>query len=176
MVSWHTEAMVSFDPDLVGIWIVPGERRTYEVMADGSYHIADPEEPVRFDDGGAVMIWGPRRHRRLEGSGATPLGRWRAEATGEDWVFAADGGYTVTAGGQADIGIWALRRGGTALWTRELNAQLTANGAEVTFHPIAGGPVRFGYTVKDGVWTLLDPRDWSELARYVAPGAVRKTG
>lgn len=168
--------MTAIDPDLVGVWIVPGEHRTYEVMGDGSYHIADPEEPLQFEQGGEVMTWGPRRHVRLEGSGTTPVGRWHEDASGDEWVFQGDASYSVTGGGQTDIGIWSLRSNGAALWTRELNAQLAANGAEITFHPIAGGSVTFGYTVKDGVWVLLDRQTWAELARYVSPARAGRTG
>ncbi len=168
--------MSTIDPDLIGIWIIPGEPATYEVMSDGSYHVADPEEPLSFEDGGATMVWGPRRHMRLDGSGKTPVGKWREAASRDEWVFERDGSYSVTGQGNTDTGIWALRSGGTALWTRELNAQLSSNGAQVTFTPVSGGSYTFGYTVADGVWTLLDANDWTELARYVSPSAMAKTG
>ena len=90
--------------------------------------------------------------------------------------FRAMPAIALPAGGQTDIGIWSLRSNGAALWTRELNAQLVSNGAEVTFHPVAGGSVTFGYTVKDGVWVLLDRQTWAELARYVSPARTGGRG
>ncbi len=167
--------MSSLDPDLIGIWILPGKPQTYEVLGDGTYHVADPEEPLSFEDGGATMVWGPRRHMRLDGSGTSPVGRWREEDSQDEWQFNADGSYAVTGQGNTDTGIWALRSGGTALWTRELNAHITSDGAQVTFDAINGTSVTFGYTVADGVWTLLDPTDWRELARYVSPSTIAQT-
>lgn len=160
------------DPGLVGIWIVPGEPRTYEVDTGGGYHVADPESPVSFEAGGAVMLWEGEAHDRLSGSGATPQGRWRGRDTGADWDFAADGGYTVTLDGATDRGIWALRQNGTALWTREEVATLTTTGAEVTYALREGGTVTYGYTVGGGVWTLHDPKTWAELARLVDPASL----
>ena len=87
--------------------------------ANGVYHVADPESPVTFEAGGAVMQWEGEAHDRLSGAGLTPEGRWRGRVTGAEWEFAADGGYTVTLDGATDRGIWALRQDGAALWTRE---------------------------------------------------------
>lgn len=160
------------DPQLIGIWIVAGEPRTYEVDAAGVYHVADPESPVRFDAGSTVMQWEGEAHDRLSGSGATPEGRWRGRDTGAEWDFAADGRYTVTLDGATDRGIWALRQGGTALWTREEVATLTTTGAEVTYSLREGGTVTYGYTVGGGVWTVHDPSTWVELARFVDPATL----
>jgi hypothetical protein len=156
------------DPDLVGIWIVPGQPQTYEVTSDGAYHVADPEEPLAFEQGGTVMIWGARRHTRLDGAGETPVGRWTEDASGDDWVFAADGSYAITAGGATDTGIWALRDAGSSLWTRETRAQITSDGAHLTFRTGPSDEFRYGYTVADGIWRLLDPETWAELTRYVS--------
>ncbi|MBF9058135.1 hypothetical protein HKCCSP123_02960 [Rhodobacterales bacterium HKCCSP123] len=160
------------DPGLVGIWIVPGEPRTYEVDADGVYHVADPESPVSFEAGGAVMHWEGEAHDRLSGITEPPEGRWRGRDTGAEWVFGGDGSYTVTLDGATDRGIWALRREGAALWTREEVATLTTTGAEITYALREGGTVTYGYTVGGGVWTLHDPATWVELARLVDPGAL----
>jgi hypothetical protein len=164
--------MSAIDPRLVGIWVVPGEPRTYEVDAEGLYHVADPESPVTFEEGGRVMQWEGEAHDRLSGAGATPEGRWRGRVTGAEWDFAADGGYTVTLDGATDRGIWALRQGGTALWTREEVARLTTTGAEVTYDLREGGTVTYGYTVEAGVWTLLDPTTWAVLTRFIDPATL----
>jgi len=168
--------MSSIDPDLIGIWIVPGAGATYEVAPDGSYHVADPEAELQFEDDGATMLWGAVRLVRMQGAGDTPLGRWKDEASGEIWWFARDGQYEVTAPGLLDRGIWALRDGGTALWIREYRARLETNGAQVLFHPVDGAPLTYGYTVANGAWTLHDATTWAELARYLDPAALAATG
>jgi len=160
------------DPRLVGIWVIPGEPRTYEVDAEGGYHVADPESPVTFEEGGNVMHWEGEAHERQSGAGETPEGRWRGRDTGADWTFASDGTYEVTLDGATDIGIWALRQGGSALWTREEVARLVTDGAQVTYTLRDGGTVVYGYTVKDGAWTLHDPKTWDELARFVDPSVL----
>jgi hypothetical protein len=164
--------MSGIDPDLVRVWIVPNEDRTYEVDATGGYHVADPESPVTFEQDGAVMVWDGEAHDRLSGAGATPEGRWCGRDTGTIWAFDADGTYSVALDGATDTGIWTLRQEGPTLWTREQVAQLEANGAEVTFHLRDGHVMRYGYTVKDGVWTLHDPESWTRLARYIDPAAL----
>jgi hypothetical protein len=162
----------SLDPDLIGIWIVRGKPVTYEVTGDGGYHVADPEEPLSFEQDGAVMIWGGRRHERQDGSGQSPVGRWIEPASGDAWLFEPDGRYEITGAGATDTGIWALRDGGAALWTRELTAQISTNGAQVTFDTVSGGSFIYGYTVKDGVWSLLDPTTWVAVTRYVTPARL----
>lgn len=162
----------SLDPDLIGIWIVRGKPVTYEVTGDGGYHVADPEDPLSFEDGGAVMIWGGRRHDRQDGSGQSPVGRWIEAASGDTWLFEADGRYEVSGDGSTDTGIWALRDGGAALWTRELTARITTDGAQVTFVTVGGDSFTYGYTVDDGVWSLLDPTTWVAVTRYVTPARL----
>jgi hypothetical protein len=164
--------MSGIDPRLIGIWVVPGEPRTYEVDAHGVYHVADPESAVTFEAGGAVMQWEGEAHDRLSGAGLTPEGRWRGRVTGAEWEFAADGGYTVTLDGATDRGIWALRQEGATLWTREEVATLTTTGAEVTYALREGGTATYGYTVEAGVWTLLDPASWAVLARFIDPATL----
>ncbi|NKX43171.1 hypothetical protein [Roseicyclus persicicus] len=164
--------MSAVDPDLVGVWIVAGEPRTYEVEADGGYHVADPESPVAYEQGGAVMIWEGEAHDRLAGAGATPEGDWRGRDTGALWSFAADGTYTVTLDGATDTGIWAAGQDGATLWTRERVATLATNGAQVTYTLREGGTATYGYTVGGGIWTLHDPVSWVELARFVDPATL----
>ena len=168
--------MSGLDPAIVGVWIVPGLRRTYEVDAAGGYHVADPEGAIAFVQGGAVMVWEGEPHDRRSGAGATPEGRWIGRETGAEWVFAADGSYTATLDGQTDTGIWALREDGRALWTRELVATLTTAEGLVDFALRAGGVSRYGYAVADGVWTLHDPVTRAELARFVDPGRLAAGG
>ncbi len=166
--------MTAIDPDLVRVWIVPGEPFTYEVDAAGDYHIGGPEQPVGFEADGAVMTWASEVYDRLDGAGATPVGRWTERSTGAEWDFAADGSYTVTWDGEVDHGLWALRQGDTMLWTREWRAKLATNGAEVSFTVRDGTVSTYGYTVGAGVWTLFDPVSWAELTRYLDPAALSK--
>lgn len=167
--------MTAVDPAIIGVWIVPGLRRTYEVDDNGGYYVADPETPIYFEDGGAVMIWEDEAHDRLSGTGLTPEGAWRGRDTGAEWRFAPDGSYEVRLDGVTDTGIWALRRDGAALWTRELVAMLTTDGATVTFALFANGEATYGYTAGAGVWTLHDATTWAELARFVAPDRIGPT-
>lgn len=167
------------DPDLIGIWLLPGEPQTYEVEGDGSYHIADPDEPVRFEENGAAMIWGGRRFSRAQGDGDTPVGTWCEDATGDGWDFTEDHGLTILTANpvapQTFIGIWALRNGGHSLWIREKHADLEADGAHLTFHLATGDVLRYGYAVDDGVLALLDPDNWTEIARYIAADLFHAT-
>jgi len=167
--------MTQIDPDLVGVWLSPGSIVTYEVCADGTYHVADPEEPVHFENEGAVMIWGGRRYTRRAGAGATPEGRWVEDGSSDVWAFGPDGSYSITNGTSTFIGIWVLRNQGTALWTRELRAQLSTNGAQITFHPEAGRTLTYCYTVSEGLWSILDPLTWQEVNRYVSPAYLAQT-
>ena len=160
------------DPRLVGVWVIPGEPRTYEVDAEGGYHVADPESPVSFEAEGRVMHWEGEAHDRLSGAGDTPEGRWRGRDTGADWHFSPGGGYEVTLDGATDIGIWALRQDGTALWTREEVARLATDGAQVTYTLRDGSTVVYGYTVENGAWTLHDPTTWDELTRFYDPATL----
>lgn len=167
--------MTAIDPDLIGIWVIPGTPFTYEVDAAGQYHIGNPEVPIAFSAGGTVMSWGPEILDRQSGSGDTPVGTWIERGTGAEWTFAADGSYTVLWDGVTDTGIWALRQNGTTLWTRELRAALATNGAQVVFTTTSGGTFTYGYTVGAGVWTLFDPVTWSEVARYLDPATLPLT-
>jgi len=166
--------MTAIDPDLVRVWVQPASEFTYEVDADGGYHIGGPELPVTFDEGGAVMTWGPDTYDRHDGDGATPVGRWTERGTGAAWRFGDDGRYEVTQGGVTDAGLWALRQGGATLWAREWRAQLSTNGAEIVFDIRNGGSFTYGYTVGGGVWTLFDPVTWAGLVRYSDPSALPK--
>ncbi|MEM7722453.1 MAG: hypothetical protein AAF376_08765 [Pseudomonadota bacterium] len=167
--------MAHVDPDLIGIWIARGSSVTYEVDADGGYHVADPEEPVNFAGNGSTMVWGGRLYVRHQGAGNTPVGRWIADASTDAWLFRDDGTYDMTDGSETFTGIWSQRHGGHALWTRELRAHLQTSGAEVGFQPVEGGGFRYGYTVVDGVWTLLDPQTWRAVARYVSPQRLARS-
>ncbi|MBY6202795.1 hypothetical protein KUV65_15575 [Maritalea mobilis] len=158
----------AIDPDLIGIWIVQGQPQTYEVTPDGGYHVADPEEPLSFSEGGAVMTWGSLTFTRTVGTGETPVGGWTEDASGDQWAFAKDGTYTVSARGLSDTGIWDLRDNGASLWTREKRATITSDGAHLEFLTVYGTTSRYGYTVSNGVWRLLDPANWDELARYLS--------
>jgi len=167
--------MTRVDPDLVGIWLVPQSDRTYEVEADGSYHVADAESPVSYSAAGAVMHWQFEDFDRQAGTGETPVGKWLGRSTGEQWQFTDDGRYRVQIDGIADTGIWALRQGGAKLWTRELQAYLTTNGATVTFTFREGGSITYGYTVSAGTWTLHDASTWADVARFRRPSAMAPT-
>lgn len=169
----------SLDPDLVGIWLLPGQPQTYEITADGGYHIADPEEPVHFEDGGAIMVWGARRFRRTEGAGETPIGTWREEETGDGWDFSDDQELTILStepgAEHAFTGIWALRDEGRSLWSREKRADLTCDGAHLTYYMVSGEVYRYGYSVDADVLSLLDADTWSELTRYISANLVHET-
>lgn len=163
------------DPALIGIWIVPGQPFTYEVDAEGGYHIAGPEEPLSFAEDGATMIWGPRRYRREDGAGQTPVGQWREDESGDTWRFEADGAYRLEApDGAVDTGIWGLRDAGAALWVREQRAHLATDGAHLTLVTADGGQSRYGYTVRAGIWILLDPVNWAELSRFFTPEEIAR--
>lgn len=164
--------MTSIDPDLVRVWIRPGTPFTYEIDAAGGYHIGGPESPISFAEGGMVMTWGTETLDRQAGAGDTPEGRWIERGTGAEWHFAPDGCYEVLLDGETDVGIWALRAGGTMLWTRELRAQVATNGAEITFDARNGTLVTYGYTVGGGVWVLFDRVTWVEVMRYVDPASL----
>ncbi|QBY01208.1 hypothetical protein E2K80_11115 [Rhodophyticola sp. CCM32] len=165
--------MTMIDPNLPGIWIVPGELFTYEVLNDGSYHVAPPAAPLSFSSDAAEMTWGAQVFDRQSASanGAGVEGRWTRRDSTEHWVFSANGQYQVRWGKDdpASTGIWALRDNGGALWIREKLAELTTDGAQVVFNLIGTGPAQYGYTVEDGVWTLLDPDSWEKRATYRRP-------
>lgn len=166
-------ADTQIDPALVGIWLLPGRPQTYEITEDGGYFIAEPDENLRFQDAGGVMIWGGRRYNRILGEGDTPIGTWREDDTGDGWDFTADQGYSVLSaatdeGGETFTGIWALRNGGTSLWTCEKQAQLETDGAHLSFKTPNGEHLRYGYAAEDGVLSLLDPETWLELSHYIS--------
>lgn len=158
----------SIDPALVGIWIAPGQPQTYEIAPDGTFFVAGPEEPVRFDNAGRDMIWGTQRYARIEGLGETPVGRWREDGTGDIWKFDSDGVFRLSSGEATHDGIWVLSEDGRSLWTRELRARLRTDGAHLVFDTVYEESYRYGYIVRDGTWRILDPADWSELLRYVS--------
>lgn len=161
------------DPALVGIWLVPGQPQTYEITADGGYFVAEPDAVLRFQDEGAVMVWGGRRYRRVLGEGATPIGTWIEDETGDAWDFTDDNGYSVLSPAVGDdgltfVGIWALRNHGTSLWACEKQAELELDGAHLSFKTSTGEILRYGYATDDGMLTLLDPETWTELSRYIS--------
>lgn len=161
------------DPALIGIWLLPGRPQTYEITEDGGYFIAEPDETLNFQDEGEVMIWGGRRYSRILGDGATPVGTWREEDTGDGWDFTEDQGYSVLSaatgdGGETFTGIWALRNRGTSLWTCEKQADLETDGAHLSFKTPGGDVLRYGYAADEGVLSLLDPETWTELSRYIS--------
>jgi hypothetical protein len=154
------------DPDLVGVWMVPGDARTYEIDPAGGYHVAEPESPVAFRCDGAVMLWEGEAHDRLSGKGDTPEGRWRGRDTGAEWAFDANGRYAVTLDGVTDTGIWALRHGGDSLWTCEAVGRIATNGAMITYHLNHGPSLSYSYTAGAGLWSLHDPMTWKTLVRF----------
>lgn len=163
------------DPALVGIWLLPGQPQTYEITEDGSYFIAEPDESLSFQNDGEQMIWGGRVYTRILGEGATPIGTWREEATGDGWDFTADHAYTIlsaatdtTDAGETFTGIWSLRNEGTSLWTCEKQADIEVDGAHLTFITPSDDRLSYGYATEDGLFSLLDPDTWQELTRYIS--------
>jgi len=160
----------ALDPDLPGIWIIPGEPATYEVEPDGSYHIADPAQPLTVSSDGAAMVWGRTRFERIGGTGAAPLGAWRDRDHGDEWLFREDGTYLQRwSDGERTTGIWVLRQEDHTLWTREYRGQLETDGARVRFDLPSGEQVTYGYTVDTDAWVLLDASTWSRLVEYRRP-------
>ncbi len=160
----------TIDPDLPGIWIIPGEPETYEILGDGTYHVAAPEAPVAFHRGGWEMTWGEDRLKRHLGSGETVEGVWHDPEREEEWFFRPDGTYTLHwPDGDEAHGIWALRDDGASLWTREFSGLIATTGVELTFHLESGIDQTFGYTVKNDIWSLLDPETWKTLVDYRRP-------
>jgi len=162
----------SIDPQLAGIWLLPGEPQTYEITATGAYFIAEPDDPLVFQRDGAVMIWGGRRYLRTLGEGATPVGTWREETTGDGWDFTDDHAVAILLADAPDgpgvTGIWGLREGGTRLWTCEKRAQVSSDGAHLVFETVDGEVLRYGYCVTEDILSLTDPDTWTELTRYVS--------
>ena len=166
-------AHTKIDPDLIGIWLIPGQPQTYEITEDGGYFIAEPDENLRFQDDGAVMVWGGRHYSRIMGEGSTPVGTWREEATGDGWDFTADQGYSILSsafdeGAETFTGIWALRNHGTSLWICEKQADLETDGAHLNFKTPGGDQLRYGYAIGDGTLSLLNPESWLEVSRYIS--------
>ncbi|MBF9051559.1 hypothetical protein GTA62_16985 [Roseobacter sp. HKCCD9010] len=163
--------MNEIDPNLPGIWIVPGEAFTYEILPDGSYHVATPPAALTFSEDATVMTWDGSDYVRQSGSGKGVEGHWMARDAREDWLFSNDGRYQLRLGDDSPAltGIWALRNGGTQLWTRERLAQLVTDGAQVTFQMQGEPSITYGYTVSDGVWVLMDPVSWERRATYRRP-------
>ena len=160
------------DPDLPGIWIIPGEAFTYEIDDEGNYHVAAPPQPLTVGKDGQGMVWGTVRLERIGGTEAAPIGAWRAVDTGDEWLFQADGNFLQRGSdGTRTTGIWVLDAAASTLWTREYRGQLETDGARVQFHLAADGSVTYGYTVDAGAWTLLDATSWEKLVEYHrAPG------
>lgn len=164
------------DSALIGIWLLPGQPQTYEITEDGGYFIAEPDETLSFQGGGAHMTWGGRSYTRIIGDGETPVGTWREEATGDGWDFTADHAYTILStglratedAGETFTGIWALRNKGTSLWTCEKQADIETDGAHLTFVTQTGERLSYGYAVSEGMLSLLDPDTWLELSRYIS--------
>lgn len=161
----------AIDPDLPGIWIIPGEPATYEVEPDGSYHIADPARPMTVTGNGSMLVWGRTRLERIGGDGPAPLGAWRDRDHGDEWLFREDGTYLQRwSDGERTTGIWVLREEDGTLWTREYRGQLETDGARVRFDlPSQKDPVTYGYTVDGEAWVLMDPETWTRLVEYRRP-------
>lgn len=158
------------DPDLPGIWIIPGEPTTYEIEPDGNYHIADPAQPLTVSGDGSSMIWGRIRLDRTGGSGNAPVGAWRDREYGDEWLFQQDGSYLQRwSDGERTTGIWVLDKANGTLWTREYRGHLETDGARVKFLLPSEKAVTYGYTVDAGAWTLLDPQSWEKLVEYRRP-------
>ncbi|WP_071672635.1 hypothetical protein [Nioella nitratireducens] len=160
------------DPDLPGIWIIPGEETTYEIEPDGSYHVADPAQPLTVAGDGATMIWGRTRLARIGGDGAAPLGAWRDRDHGDEWLFQADGTYLQRwSDGEKTTGIWVHRDSDYSLWTREYRGQVETDGARITFVLPSEPAVTYGYTADAESWILLDPETWDKLVEYRRPAS-----
>lgn len=158
------------DPDLLGIWIIPGEPATFEVGPDGSYHIAEAAVAFSFSDGGQVLQWGNTELRRILGEGDRIEGVWRVPERGDEWYFRPDGSYTLHwPDGEEAHGIWAVQEDGAKLWTREEMGRIVSTGAEVSFQLHSGAPIRYGYTVDAKKWTLMNPETWAVLIEYHRP-------
>lgn len=158
------------DPDLIGIWIIPGERATFEVSPDGGYHIAEVPADFSFFRGGQFLNWGEAELERVLGEGDRIEGVWRARDSGDEWYFRPDGSYTLHwPDGEEAHGIWAVQEDGAKLWTREELGRIDTNGAEVSFHLHSGAPIRYGYTVDARKWTLMNPETWAVLVEYLRP-------
>ncbi|MFT5868580.1 MAG: hypothetical protein ACI8TF_000685 [Paracoccaceae bacterium] len=160
----------TLDPDLVGLWIVIGKPTTYEILPDASYHVADPEAALEIAADGATMTWGAIEYDRMLGTGPNIDGVWRNREDGDEWYFRPDGTYSLHLTGSDDIfGIWALRDDANTLWTREYRGTVQTNGAQLQFFLPASPPLSYGYTVQNGIWSLMDPQSWSVLATYQRP-------
>lgn len=157
------------DPNLIGIWLLPGEQQTYEITETGDYLIGEPEEPLKFEDGSRLMTWGARRFRRADSDGIGLIGTWIEAGTGDAWDFADGQELTILTADETLItGIWALRDRGRCLWHCEKHATLNTDGAHLEFRFSAGDRLRYGYTVTGDVLSLLDPASWTELTRYIS--------
>ena len=158
---------MTIDPDLPGIWIIPGEPATYEVAPDGGYHIAEPSAPISIHRGGQAMTWDGVEFDSVLGADASVEGVWRNRATLDEWYFRPDGSYTLHwTDGEEAHGIWSAQDEGATLWAREHLGRIETNGAEVTFILADGPPARYGYTVGRESWTLMDPQSWKVLIEY----------
>ena len=156
------------DPNLVGIWLLPGQPQTYQITETGDYLIGEPEEPFRFEDGGQAMHWGSRVFHRADEHGVTLVGTWIDTETGDAWDFTEDHAVTIlTADGTPITGFWGLRDEGRSLWHCEKRATVSADGAHLEFQFLGGGAQRYGYSVDRDVLCLLDPEKWTELTRYI---------
>ena len=158
------------DPDLLGIWIIPGEPATFEVCSDGSYHIAEAATDFALFRGGRFLQWGNTALERILGDGDRIEGVWRVRESGDEWYFRPDGSYTLHwPDGEEAHGIWAVQEDGTKLWTREELGRIDTTGAEVSFHLHSGPPIRYGYTADAQTWTLMNPETWAVLIEYHRP-------
>ncbi|MEJ6390558.1 hypothetical protein V8J83_13680 [Gymnodinialimonas sp. 2307UL20-7] len=164
------------DPNLVGIWLLPGQPQTYEITETGDYLIGEPEEPLQFEDGSRSMTWGARRFRRADKYGIGLIGTWIEEGTGDAWDFADGQALTILTAQETLItGVWALRDQGRCLWHCEKRATVQTDGAHLEFRFLAGDTARYGYTVTGDVLSLLDPASWTELTRYVSSSLYLET-
>lgn len=158
------------DPDLIGIWIIPGEAATYEICDDARYHISEPAAAISFHQDAQRLTWGRAEFDRIMGDGTGLEGVWRDCETRDQWYFRDDGSYTLRwHDGENTHGIWALQDSNTSLWTREYLARIETNGAEVTFYLQNGRSVTYGYTVNRDVWTLMKAGTWNNLIEYRRP-------
>jgi len=158
------------DPDLLGIWIIPGEPATFEVSPDGGYHIAEAAAAFSILREGRLLNWGDAILERVLGDGAQIEGVWRTRNSGDEWYFRPDGSYTLHwPDGEEAHGIWTVQEDGTKLWTREELGRIDTTGAEVSFHLHSGTPIRYGYTADAETWTLMNPETWAVLVEYRRP-------
>ncbi|MEJ6393788.1 hypothetical protein V8J82_11005 [Gymnodinialimonas sp. 2305UL16-5] len=160
------------DPDLIGQWRLPGQPQIYEITGDGAYHISEPAAQLRFEDGGAGLVWQDHRYFRMSGRGETPVGAWREVTSRDVWIFDADGTYTVKSacveGWRTFSGIWGLAEGNQQMWVREMRAFVKSDqdAGALTMLTVHGHRLHYGYHKSQDGWSLRDVSNGRTLTRF----------